>query len=439
MIASWLFFLGGGSALAADIPAFPGAEGFGANAKGGRGGKVYLVTRLDDYNPKSKKEPPIEGSLRWAVSQPGPRTVIFQVSGLIELKSALTIAEPHLTIAGQTAPGDGICLKNYPLLIAADDVVVRYLRIRPGDFVEKEMDAVSVDECKDVILDHCSASWSIDETLSVTGEGCENVTVQWCIISESLDESAHHKGTHGYGSLIRTDGGISFHHNLYAHHRTRCPRPGTYGKDPGLLLDFRNNVIYNWISPAGYTSSDPARINYIGNYLKPGPSTREKAYMFNIGGMATQMFVEANLLDYAKVASKTDWEWIEHAKPEHQLSKPLAVAAVTTDSAAVARDRILESAGASLPKRDAVDRRIVEDLRHGTGRVINSPKEVGGWPTYASISPPNDSDQDGMPDAWEREKQLAPNDPRDGNGDRDSDGYTNLEEYLNSLTASHSR
>jgi hypothetical protein len=436
LVASWLFLIGSSVALAADIPAFPGAEGFGANAKGGRGGKVYFVTNLEDYNPKSKKEPPIEGSLRWAVSQSGPRTVVFKVSGLIELKSALTITEPRLTIAGQSAPGDGICLKNYPLLIAADDVVVRYLRIRPGDIVAKEMDAVSVDECKDVILDHCSASWSVDETLSVTGEGCENVTVQWCIISESLDESAHHKGTHGYGSLIRTDGGISFHHNLYAHHRTRCPRPGTYGKDPGLLLDFRNNVIYNWISPAGYTSSDPARINYVGNYLKPGPSTREKAYMFNIGGMATQMFVEANLLDYAKVASKTDWDWIEHAKPEHQLSKPLPVAAVTTDTAAIARDRILESAGASLPKRDAVDRRIVEDLRQGTGRVINSPKEVGGWPVYSSIAAPKDSDQDGMPDAWETKKQLDPEDPRDGNNDRDSDGYTNVEEYLNALTAS---
>ena len=247
------------SESARTMQAFPGAEGFGRHSLGGRGGKVYFVTTLADYNPKAKKETPIEGSLRHALSASGPRTIVFRTSGVIELVAPLKITEPRVTIAGQTAPGDGICLTNYGTQIEADDVVVRHVRFRPGDSVGKEMDALAVYQCRNVILDHCSASWSVDETLSVTGEGCGNVTVQWCFITESLDQSVHAKGTHGYGSLIRTDGGVTYHHNLYAHHRTRCPRPGTYGKPPGLLLDFRNNVIYDWISPAGYTSDDPAR------------------------------------------------------------------------------------------------------------------------------------------------------------------------------------
>ena len=413
------------------LPAFPGAEGFGADSLGGRGGKVYAVTTLEDYNPKSKKDPPIEGSLRWAVSQSGPRIIVFRIGGTIELKAGLVVTEPRLTIAGQTAPGDGICLKDFPLVVKADDVVVRHVRVRLGDAIEKEQDALSVYMCKNVILDHCSASWSVDETLSVTGEGCRDVTVQWCFITESLDESAHHKGTHGYGSLIRIDGGVSFHHNLYAHHRTRCPRPGTYGQPPGILLDFRNNVVYDWISPAGYTSDDAARINYVGNYLKPGPSTREKIYMFNIGGPATQMYAAANRLDYEKVASKTDWDWIEHAQPGNRLETPLDAAPVQTDEATSARDRILESAGATLPRRDAVDRRIVDDVRNGTGKVINSPQDVGGMPTYASGEVPSDADGDGMPDAWETQHSFNPNDVTDGPTDADGDGYTNVEEYLN--------
>jgi pectate lyase len=418
---------------ASSIPAFPGAEGFGAKSVGGRGGRVLHVTTLADYNPKIKKDVPIEGSLRWAISQAGPRTIVFDVGGLIELKNGLVISEPHVTIAGQTAPGDGICLKNFPLLIQADEVIVRYLRIRTGDEVGKEMDAVSVIEAKNVIVDHCSTSWSVDEALSVTGEGCDRVSIQWCMITESLDQSAHSKGTHGYGSLIRADGGISFHHNFYAHHRTRCPRPGTYGKLPGLLLDFRNNLIYNWISPAGYTSSDPARINYVGNYLRPGPSTTERGYMFNIGGKDTQMFVEKNYLDHSPVVNKKDWDWVEHAKPEHQMRKAFDVQPVKTESANKAMQRILESVGASLPRRDAVDRRVIEEFQTNSGKVINSPAEVGGWPTYAGGQPVVDTDRDGLPDTWEKMHGLNSQLAGDGSLDGNRDGYTNLEDYLNQL------
>lgn len=417
----------------AQLPAFPGAEGAGMYALGGRGGKVYAVTTLEDFNPKSKKEQPIVGSFRWAVSQPGPRIVVFHVSGIIELKAGIKIEEPRLTIAGQTAPGNGICLKNYSFVIAADDVVVRHLRVRLGDEIEKEQDAMAVYQCKRVVLDHCSASWSIDETLSVTGEGCGDVTVQWCVISESLDESRHHKGTHGYGSLIRTDGAVSYHHNLYAHHRTRCPRPGTYGQPPGLVLDFRNNVIYDWISPAGYTSEDPARINYVGNYLRPGPSTREKVYMFNVGGPATQMYAVGNMLDHAKTVDADDWTLIEHAKPVNKLTAALAITPITTDPAETAMERVLAEAGATLPRRDAVDARVVDDVRLEKGKVINSQSDVGGWPKYASSAAPTDTDGDGMPDDWERQHKLDPQNAADGSLDADGNGYTNVEEYLNGI------
>jgi len=243
----------------AKVPAFPGAEGFGAYARGGRGGRAIEVTNLSDSGP---------GSLRDAVDSKGPRIVVFRISGTIDLKSRISIRDPYITIAGQTAPGYGICLKDHPMSIAADDVVVRFLRIRPADNAGSGGDALSVSGGRDIIVDHCSTSWSVDETLSASTSGqLGNVTVQWCIISESLNESAHHKGAHGYGSLIRGGwgNGYTFHHNLYAHHRGRSPRPGNYNdrsKDPkGFTFDFRNNVVYNWGgSTAGYnaTTTSPA-------------------------------------------------------------------------------------------------------------------------------------------------------------------------------------
>ena len=257
----------GGAAAGFTLPAFPGAEGFGSTTPGGRGGKVLIVSTLKDYAPGER---PIVGSLRAAIDAKGPRTIVFRVSGTIELKAGLRITEPYVTIAGQTAPGDGVCLKKYNLGVRdTHDVVIRYLKIRPGDVSGKELDGLYVYRSQNVVIDHCSVSWSVDETLSVTGEGCTNVCVQWCFITESLNKSVHGKGSHGYGSLIRTDGDITYHHNLYAHHKTRCPRPGTYGDPRGILLDFRNNVIYHWMSPAGYTAKDKAAINYIGNFLKP--------------------------------------------------------------------------------------------------------------------------------------------------------------------------
>ncbi|MGB8359464.1 MAG: pectate lyase, partial [Bacteroidales bacterium] len=211
-----------GSAPIFSQPAFPGAEGFGANTIGGRGGRVIEVTNLNDSG---------SGSLREAVEAEGPRIIVFRVSGTIAQKTILRIYNPYITIAGQTAPGDGICLKDNELEIAADQVVVRYIRSRAGDRVSKENHGINIVAGKNIIVDHCSTSWAIDETLSATTRGhLGNLSVQWCIISESLNNSRHSKGPHGYGSLIRGGwgNGYTFHHNLYAHNSARNPRPGNY-------------------------------------------------------------------------------------------------------------------------------------------------------------------------------------------------------------------
>lgn len=408
--------------------AFPGVEGFGRFSVGGRGGKVFIVTTTEDYGRRDK---PIPGSLRQACLATGPRTILFAVSGTIHLKDHLRITEPFLTIAGQTAPGDGICLADYDLSIRdTHDVIVRYLRVRPGDTAMEELDALSVYQSQNVVIDHCSVSWSSDETLSVTGEGCTNVTVQWCFITESLNKSVHAKGEHGYGSLIRTDGDITYHHNLYAHHKTRCPRPGTYGAERGGYLEFVNNVIYDWGSLAGYTSEDKATIDYVGNYLKRGPSTKDEGRIFSIGGPATSLYVAGNVLEGHAKGAQENWRLIANAEKGVRSDKPLTNGALAAEPAATALDRVLNEAGATLPKRDPVDMRLVTGVRGGAGRIIDSQRDVGGWPELKSAASPGDADRDGLPDDWERRHGLDPSNSSDG-VDRDFDGYTNLEKFLN--------
>ena len=250
----------------------------------------------------------------------------------------------------------------------------------------------------------------------MSGEGITNVTVQWCFITESLDESVHSKGRHGYGSLIRTNGDVTFHHNLYASHRSRSPQPGTYGEG-SILLDFRNNVIHR--GGRGYTSRDPARLNYVGNYVSdtiPFVATE-----------TTVMYVAGNFVRGEKVA---DGPIVRGLLDTNRRDEPFAVAPVATDEAKVTFDRVLASAGATLPRRDAVDLRIVRQVREGKGGIIDSQDEVGGWPELEASNPPPDHDRDGLPDAWEREHGLDPDDAGDSAGDRDGDGYTNLEELL---------
>ena len=421
------------------IPAFPGAEGFGDVSIGGRGGRVLFVTNLNDSGP---------GSLRAAVESDGPRTVIFRISGTIALKSTLAVTKPYITIAGQTAPGDGICLKNHALSISADHVIVRHLRCRPGDNTKSPVDAISISSGKNIIVDHCSASWSVDETLSAsTGRQLGNVTVQWCIISESLHDSTHSKGPHGYGSLIRGGygNGYTFHHNLYAHHHARLPRPGNYNdrnRDPeGFILDFRNNVIYNWAGRAAGYNADGSngtnsitKMNFVGNYYKAGANS-SGSLAFSESTKSAKAYFNGNCMNGS--FPEDPWSLVTFSKfsPQdlnaYKQSRPIPVPPVKTDDAITAYNRILSDCGASLPKRDPVDIRIVNSVKNKTGRIINDEAEVGGWPELKSVRPPKDSDRDGMPDQWERRHGLSSSDPKDRNADHDQDGYTNLEEYLN--------
>ena len=428
-------------ALAA-LPAFPGAEGFGRYAVGGRGGQVIEVTNLNDSGP---------GSLRAAVDANGPRIVVFRVGGYIELKSVLDITKPYITIAGQTAPGDGICLKNFYLAVHADNVIVRYLRVRPSDITKEEFDAISVFSGHNIIIDHCSASWAIDEVVSVTSRGHNlgNVTVQWCMITESLNCSVHPKGCHGYGSLIRGGygNGITYHHNLYAHHEGRSPRPGNYNEsaiDPcGLFFDFRNNVVYNWGGKyAGYNddgrneANSITHMNFVNNYYIQGPNSTGN-YAFRESTAGCTAYFSGNWMDGN--CPKDPWSLVEFVdftqaqKNAYKQAVPIPVAPVADEDALTAYKRVLAGAGTVFPVRDAVDKRVVGSVIKKTGGIINHIEEVGGYPTMESGTPPVDSDHDGMPDKWELAVGLNPFDANDARSDRDGDGYTNIEEYINWL------
>ncbi len=412
--------------------AFPGAEGAGRFAQGGRGGQVLFVTNLEDSGP---------GSLRAAVEIRGPRTILFRVSGTIKLAKPLVIREGRVTIAGQSAPGDGITLRDHRLEIAADDVVIRYIRSRLGDELKTESDAVWIDRGRRIILDHVSASWSVDETLSASARytdpdaGFYDLTVQWSIISELLTHSLHAKGEHGYGSLIRGGRGsrISFHHNLWANHAARMPRPGNYDGpevDPlGPVFDFRSNVFYNWGGDRSGYNADKASLasyNFVDNAYVAGPQSG-KPIAFNESNLLAKAYFAGNSMNGAIPADP--WSLVTGVSPEgYRLAAPVDVAPVVPDPAARAYERVLASAGASKA-RDPVDTRVAAGVRSRTGVQIDSQRDVGGWPELRSLPAPRDSDDDGMPDAWERSHGLDPK-VTDGNDDRNRDGFTNLEEWL---------
>jgi pectate lyase len=398
-------------------------EGFDAASKGGRGGDVYRVTNLNDSG---------EGSLREAIrSARGPRTVVFALSGTIYLKSPLVIDKPFLTLAGQTAPGDGITVAGYSTsVLNTHDVIVRYLRFRPGDIEcpRYQGDALSVDRSTDVLLDHVSASWSVDETLSITNS--DRVTVQWSFITESLNASCHQKGEHGYGSLLRYGAGrVTMHHNLYAHHRSRNPRLGD-----NIRLDFFNNVIYNASGDVGYSggaAEGTPRLNYIANYVVAGPSTPEprRTRAFRGGSDNTVIWQEGNRIDSNRngVRDGIDTGWDMFQGTFTRAEARFSGAAVALDSAERAYARVLASAGASKA-RDAVDRRIVRDVSIEAGKSIASQADVGGWPDLGSEAAPPDVDGDGLPDAWEKANRLNPRDA--------ADGPAHLEAYLDELAGS---
>ena len=420
------------AAPVAEVTAFAGAEGAGRYSLGGRGGAVLKVTNLDDSGP---------GSLRAAVEAKGPRTIVFTVAGTIALKTPLKISQGRVTLAGQTAPGGGITLRDQTLVVAADDVVIRFIRSRLGAESKTEGDAIWVAKGRRIILDHVSASWSVDETLSASARfdppenGFYDLTVQWSIISESLAHSVHAKGDHGYGSLIRGGNGarISFHHNLWANHVARMPRPGNYEgpeKDPlGAFIEFRSNVFYNWgKGHAGYDADKAALVayNFVDNAYVTGPNS-EKAIAFNESNRLARAWFAGNSMN--GVIPTDPWSLVTGLQVQgYRQAGPIDIAPVTPDPAPSAYERVLAEAGASV-FRDAVDSRVVEGVRARDGRIIDSQAQVGGWPVLPPGAAAPDSDDDGMPDAWEKVHGLDPA-RADGAADRDGDGWTNLEDYL---------
>ncbi|WP_219847959.1 pectate lyase [Sphingobacterium gobiense] len=430
--------------------AFPGAEGYGKMTTGGRGGRVIKVTNLNDAGT---------GSLRAAVEASGPRIVVFEVSGNIKLTRRLNINNGDLTIAGQTAPGDGICIQDYEMTVAADNVIVRFMRFRMGDLTQNEQDALWGRYQQNVIIDHCSMSWSIDECSSFYAN--QDFTMQWCILSESLNQSFHNKNDHGYGAIW---GGnrATFHHNLIAHHNSRNPRfdggnrPGTGGMSPvgKDQVDYRNNVIYNWGANSAYGGENGA-YNMVNNYYKPGPGTRNNPRrIMQVSNESSAeyapghgvFFIEGNYMWNHDGVTQNNWAGVDLsggvAQAAVQAEQPFPHLALSVEhTAEQAFDVVLEKAGASY-KRDAVDARVVQEVRDGTATysgsktgyagIIDSQTDVGGWPMLEQATPPTDTDGDGMPDAWEIANNLNPNVP-DANGRDLSEVYDNIEVYFNSL------
>lgn len=441
--------------LIAQPPAFPTAEGYGKFSKGGRGGDVYEVTNLKDKG---------EGSLRAAIEAEGARTVVFRISGTIELESPLKIEHPFITIAGQTAPGDGICIKNHPIQINANHVIIRYLRVRLGDQSGNDYDAISSRYSKHIILDHISASWSVDECVSIYH--CDSVTVQWSLISESMSKSNHVKGSHGFGGIWGSNYG-SYHHNLLAHHSSRNPRMASGSG----LMDYRNNVIYNWgyqslyggeAQQTGNPKFSFSTFNIVANYYKPGPATRPGEVSYRIANPGAKddldfgkWYIAGNIVAGNQQVSLDNWDGGVQTKIPFEnikLEKPWESLVINQQKAEEAYKLVLENAGATLPKRDAVDLRIINETKTGTATyegisykkehevadttkitgIIDTQNDVGGWPMLKSKPALKDSDHDGMPDYWEDENNLDKKNPDDRNI-INTEGYTMLEMYLNSI------
>lgn len=438
-------------------PAFPGAEGFGQYTTGGRGGQVLYVTNLNDDGP---------GSFRAAVETPVPRYILFKVAGTIALKSRLSITEGHLTIAGQSAPGAGICIKDYPVVIKANNVIIRFLRFRLGDQQKQGTDALEARGQNNIIVDHCSMSWSVDECVSFYNN--TDTSLQWCIIAESLNNSVHHKGEHGYGAIW---GGknASFHHNLIANHASRNPRLGERAGDAFALTDLtdlRNNVIYNWGANSCY-GGEAMNVNIVNCYYKPGPAssnrerivaidknTKPETAIYNIWG---KYYINGNYVAESPDATTDNWTHgvfdqfhsrygvlsAEEKAAIRLLTEHPINNNVTTHSAQQAYEKVLAVGGASFV-RDAVDLRVIENVRQGTysapgskgssGGIIDSQEDVGSWPQLATGPVAKDTAGDGMPDTWKQHQQLPVDEPQ-ANGHHLHPVYDNVEVYLNSLVA----
>ncbi|MBL9193858.1 MAG: hypothetical protein JNJ82_16010 [Opitutaceae bacterium] len=460
----------------ASIPAFPGAEGGGMYSFGGRGGKVMVVTSLEDSGP---------GTLREALEAGGPRIVIFNVAGVIHLKDRIRIRAPYVTLAGSTAPGDGVCIAGNTVELETHDVVIRHLRFRRGStWVGDRNDSIGGNPIGNIMIDHVSASWGLDENMSMyrhmyqPGTGgpelklpTVNISIQNSIFSEALN--TYH---HAFGSTI---GGLNstFHRNLWASNTGRNPSVGMYGD-----FTFVNNVLFNWVHRTVDGGDHRSFFNIYNNYLKPGPATpldqpiawrllkpeseRSKTVVDNFG----RAYVTGNVIEGNERVTRDNWDGgvqpdsrapVTTVLPKIRADQPFAHAPLTVLAAGQAYTHVLAHAGATRPVRDAVDRRIVESVR--TGRVsvdpaaditadtkavgynertlqeirnripkgiITHPSQVGGYPEYRG-TPYADTDRDGLPDTWEKTHGLNPSDPADAGADSNSDGYTNIEEFIN--------
>lgn len=444
---------------AAEAPiAFPGAEGFGKYTSGGRGGKVIIVSNLNDKGP---------GSFREAVESKGKRMVVFAVSGTIHLESAVTI-KPDITIAGQSAPGDGICIADQPVSLGGNNIIVRYLRFRLGDKYQRQkgmVDGSGSDDAfngmrkKNIIIDHCSFSWSTDECFSIYAG--DSTTLQWNIISEPLNYSYHFETGdkdyehHGYGAIW---GGLhlSAHHNLFAHCNSRTPRFDGIRNIPVENCDYRNNVIYNWGNNNVY-AGEGGNYSIVNNYYKYGPSTNKNVRSRIVNPFRRddpfipfgKFYVQGNYVDGDPGVTQNNWLGIhmgndgtEADKRSAVADEPLTDALGITQPATEAYALVLRSAGASF-QRDTLDERIIRDVKNRTGAFIDvqggyphgTPFEqtISAWPFLRSLAAQPDRDQDGMPDEWEKNKGLNPSDPSDASAYKLDKRFTNIEVYLDHL------
>lgn len=440
-----------------------GADGGGKNTTGGRGGVVVHVTTLEDTKDAATGQPEV-GTLRKALQMGGTRTVVFDVSGTINLKSQLEIVSGNVTVAGQTAPGDGICIAGYPIVVRANNVILRFLRLRMGDQNKVEGDALSVNDSQNVLIDHCSCSWSTDECVSCYGN--TDFTLQYCFITESLRESVHAKGAHGYGGIW---GGknASFHHNLLAHHQSRNPRFDHDYVNVQCVgpIDYVNNVVYNWESNSAYGGEGSTKggggrhINFVNNYYKPGPSTKssvntrlvdpwtscsncvEGSKVLPKGGTVKppQIYLVGNTMTSSADVTADNWKGSTKSKSvagvDTRWTEGLT-SLVNEQDAATAYETVLAKAGCSY-RRDALDERIVNEVRNGGGKLVNTPSEAGGYPVIEEIHRPAnyDIDRDGMPDEWEDKCGLNKNSDADGKLYTLNKSYTNLEVYLYTIVA----
>jgi len=477
-------FLATLAGLAASAPAqaqqlaFPGVEGAGRFVTGGRGRAatpttVFEVTSLADTNTP--------GTLRYACSQSTStypyRTIVFRVCGTIRLTSRLSIPR-NTTIAGQTAPGDGICVADRQVSVSGDNVIVRFMRFRLGDYYPQtsgggmvngngDDDAFSSQERKNIVIDHCTMSWSEDEAFTFYGAATDSMTLQWNLISEPLNYSYHFETgdsdyeRHGYGGIW---GGrrASFHHNLFAHCSSRTPRwNGTrYGAAIGSEnCDFRNNVIYNWGTGANTYGGEGGNYNMVNNYYKYGPnsgtSTSSRSRVMNPYKQTSapvlpyaQVYLTGNYVDGNPTVTAANWKGVTmqgSTQADTVLSKvltPFNIAPLNTQTATAAYTSVLQGVGCILPVRDAVDQRIINDVQNRTGAIIDvqggfphgTPYSTSqtAWPVLTCGPAPVDSDHDGMTDAYETANGLNPNNAADRQTIA-ANGYTNLENYLNGL------